>query len=1084
MQLNYDYFLDKTKGDSSDNGNSSNCLRFKKVKVQTNPRYKNFTQLYYTVGDPEQFWVETVLRGQLEPSEESTSNVRFFIPEDNIFKNIRTFIPFDGYKNISKVEVENTFKYIFHKFKKGIYIKIINGQLEAFVPFSKAFYINEWSHLIKIDPKYKTLENFFKVHHDLTNKINGTYYKFNRNIQDPIFWYANNCILRYENPINEGETNYAQLKSMFLELCAERQIPDVEFFVNKRDFPLLTRDGTEPYDNIYGPNVPLKSYKFDKYAPILSMCSSDKFADIAIPTHEDWARIKSNEGVVFPPKCRNYRFKFNHKWSTKINMAVFRGSNTGCGYNQNNNTRLKLAKLGAQHPQILDVGITNWNMRIRKNKGSEYLQIPDIGDLKLVDKLTPEQQSNYKFLINVDGHVSAFRLSLELSMGCCILMVESAEKWKLWFSDLLEPYVHYVPIKSDLSDLLAQLEWCRKNDNKCKIMAQNALTFYNKYLTKKGVLDNLQCTLFKLNEDMRLKSTHIKDPLLFLSGMEHTTLTTNNEFVQYKLTGLFPKNIGRNYGTLKALENFITESIRPDQQITMIGVEGQTIFKSKTTKVTLYHIGAEYVVGKKTTDDMKRVEFVHEAFIGKFVVNNLLKLCPNFVFTLGYRDEPNVTVYSSNGTKETTVLQEYIKGPTLQEFLRTCTFKSYLEIILALQCALIIAQTNYGFVHHDLKPWNIMVNILHEPIIIEYYFRTENGVDVAYKIRTKYVPVIVDYGKSHVIYNNVHYGIVRPFTIDKNIDLITLLISTINEFVLRLSSNQAQKENLDLNDLFYMINFFSAKKVTSIHELQNFLYKNKKFNNLNMDDVNLKNVPQSKTIFESFFKYVVPLTRKYKISFGKDTLTLNIWSSNSRQITDMGFGIDLEDKVDSYLEVVKRIYKNPMPQATNKFTTIMIAQRMFDGLIAPKMEFIEFANQYKINQKKVQSILNKFKKIENFLMEFYTTQLNKKVRQPIDLSIDNEKYKQILSFKLKPTRELFLEQNKDKVTIEMKNLPAQFIDYRYYRSLVVNVLRNRGPFQIHEDDKKFYMDNFKLLFDEEYISKVEDIETIRFFMNL
>ena len=687
--------------------------------------------------------------------------------------------------------------------------------------------------------------------------------------------------------------------------------------------------------------------------------------------------------------------------------------------------------------------------------------------MNLVDKLTPEQQSDYKYLINVDGHVSAFRLSLELSMGCCILMVESAEKWKMWFSDMLEPYIHYVPVKADLSDLMDQLNWCKKNDNKCKRIAQNSLNFYNKYLTKKGVLDNLQCTLFKLKDEMNFNST-MKDPLLILSDMEHETLR-NSKSDTYKLTGLFPKNVGRNYGVLKALEKFILQSIRPEHRITLIGVEVRTIFKSKTTKVTLYQIGAENVVGKKTIDKMKKLEFIHEAFIGKFVINDILKLCPNFVFTLGYRDEP----YSENGLKESTVLQEYVKGPTFQEFLRTCTFKSYLEILLSLQCALIIAQINYGFVHHDLKPWNIMVNILNEPIIIEYYIRTENGIDTAYKIRTKYIPVIIDYGKSHVIYNNVHYGIIEPFNFNMYTDLTTLLLSTVNEFVLR-----SQKENIDLNDLLFIVNFLSAKKVNTDLELKTFLYKTKKFGSSNMDNIDFKNVPPGKTIFESFFKYMVPLTRKYKISFGKDTLALNIWSSNARQITDMGFGIELNDKINSYLEVVKRIYKNPMPQATNKFTTIMIAQKMFDGIITPKMEFIEFANQQKLNRKKVDYVLKKFTAMENFIVDFYTSQLNKKVREELNLGIDEETYKQVLNFKLKPTRELFLGL-KNKVTLPT----THFIDYNYYRSLIVDVLRNRGPFKIQDDDKKFYMDNFKLIFDTKFVSKVQDIETIRFFIN-
>ena len=587
MQLDYDYFT------------TPEC-KISKSWVQTNPRYKNFTQLYYTVGDVEQFWVANNLKHQDSVNSPRDSPEPELSPT-NLFKSISTFQPFDGYKNISQAQVEDTFNYIFQKFKKGIFIEIKDGQLKSFIPFSKAYYVNEWSDLIKIDPKYKNIETFFQVHHDLTNKMNGTSYKFNPNRInfDPSFWYANNCILRYENPINEGENNYAQLKSMFLELCEDRNIPDIQFFVNRRDFPLLTRNSTEPYYHIYGENVPLKSYKFDKYTPILSMCSSDKFADIAIPTHEDWARIKSDEGIYFPQKCRNYTFKFKSasEWSTKKNMAVFRGSNTGCGYNTSNNVRLKLAKLGTLHPQLLDVGITNWNLRIRKNKDSPYLQIPDVENLKLVGKLTPEQQSNYKYLVNVDGHVSAFRLSLEMSMGCCILMVESSGGWKMWFSDLLEPYVHYVPVKSDLSDLIDQLKWCLKNDSKCQKIAQNAHKFYSKYLSKKGILDNLECTLFRLKQEMGEFRPKL-DPILFQNGVEHETLLAH-EIKERKVTGGFPRNVGRNYGVLKGLERFIQYSVKPQDQIALTGVEVQTVFASKTTKVTLYQIGTEYVVGKK-----------------------------------------------------------------------------------------------------------------------------------------------------------------------------------------------------------------------------------------------------------------------------------------------------------------------------------------------------------------------------------------------------------------------------------------------------------------------------------------------------
>jgi hypothetical protein len=320
---------------------------------------------------------------------------------------------------------------------------------------------------------------------------------------------------------------------------------------------------------------------------------------------------------------------------------------------------------------------------------------------------------------------------------------------------------------------------------------------------------------------------------------------------------------------------------------------------------------------------------------------------------------------------------------------------------------------------------------------------------------------------------------VEPFTTNKYTDFVTLLLSTINELTLR------PRENLDPEEtkiLIFLANFLSVEKIVNLPQLKLFLSRTKKFGNLNKEDINLK----KNYLFEEFFKYIAPLMKKFKVSFGKDVLTLNTWSSNARQISDMGLGLELEDKVQSYLNVVKRIYKNPMPQATNRFATIMIAQKMMDGLAIPKMEFVEFATQHNLDSKKIEEVLGKFNKIEKFIMDFYTIQLNKKIREPFNLGINGEQYQNVLNFKIKPSRSLFLSSNdvKLKVGEEMVNLPAQFPSYDYYRSLVLDVLRNRGPFRIDEEDRKFYMDNFKLIFDDKYVSKVEDIETIRFFLNI
>ena len=73
---------------------------------------------------------------------------------------------------------------------------------------------------------------------------------------------------------NEGDTNVGTVKNMLETLCATRKVPDIEFFMNRRDFPILTRNGTEPYHGIWGENTPLVSHNIPKYLPILSMCKN------------------------------------------------------------------------------------------------------------------------------------------------------------------------------------------------------------------------------------------------------------------------------------------------------------------------------------------------------------------------------------------------------------------------------------------------------------------------------------------------------------------------------------------------------------------------------------------------------------------------------------------------------------------------------------------------------------------------------------------------------------------------------------------------------------------------------------------
>ena len=77
-----------------------------------------------------------------------------------------------------------------------------------------------------------------------------------------------------------------------------------------------------------------------------------------------------------------------------------------------------------------------------------------------------QNQSRYKYILNIQGNSAAYRLSYLLRSGSVILNVESENK--LWWEDKWEPMKHYVPIKSDLSDLKEKIEWCREHDEECR----------------------------------------------------------------------------------------------------------------------------------------------------------------------------------------------------------------------------------------------------------------------------------------------------------------------------------------------------------------------------------------------------------------------------------------------------------------------------------------------------------------------------------------------------------------------------------------------------------------------------------------
>ena len=86
----------------------------------------------------------------------------------------------------------------------------------------------------------------------------------------------------------------------------------------------------------------------------------------------------------------------------------------------------------------------------------------------MTSKFVPiHEHLKYKYLISMDGASASWqRVPWILLSDSVLLMVESNSRD--WFYDNLKPWVHFVPIRSDFSDLFKQLHYLRNNDDLAK----------------------------------------------------------------------------------------------------------------------------------------------------------------------------------------------------------------------------------------------------------------------------------------------------------------------------------------------------------------------------------------------------------------------------------------------------------------------------------------------------------------------------------------------------------------------------------------------------------------------------------------
>ena len=355
----------------------------------------------------------------------------------------------------------NTAAYLFHHMRCGIACRVQGSRLAAFLPFYNPGYRNNWPEPIFNEG---SLDAFLAAHAQATRDAPE------KVMRDTREWWANGSLVCNVR-MPWGSSMLPELRAA--AEAAAASMPDCVFFMNKRDHPVLRRDGREAYSapfrgappSIFQPTNawmqhardvdPATATVADVFAPIFSFYTSDAFADAHMPLVHDY-----NLSVPRGPR-----------WRDRREEAIFRGGATG---SVDHNPRLILASMSG-----IDAKLTSWNLRHKfDEKGVMRFVDPQQHpfDASRSYHVPMDRQTRWKYLIYASGHVGADRLSRQLVSGSVVFLLESSLP-QPWIYYRLNPWQHYIPVAADASDLHARIAWARAHDRECEAMARRAQAF-------------------------------------------------------------------------------------------------------------------------------------------------------------------------------------------------------------------------------------------------------------------------------------------------------------------------------------------------------------------------------------------------------------------------------------------------------------------------------------------------------------------------------------------------------------------------------------------------------------------------------
>lgn len=163
---------------------------------------------------------------------------------------------------------------------------------------------------------------------------------------------------------------------------------------------------------------------------------------------------------------------FHIPWAKRRNKLIWRGSGAQGDItpeNMHTKSRVLLCQLGREYPSLINAGFTR--------------HIPPCLEQYRKDHLSFEAIFSYKYQIWLDGNAASYSNSgWRLYTGSTVIKTDSNNIQ--WYYAELKPWVHYVPVKENLENLVETLLLLKDNEPLAMEIGANGLQFAREHISK------------------------------------------------------------------------------------------------------------------------------------------------------------------------------------------------------------------------------------------------------------------------------------------------------------------------------------------------------------------------------------------------------------------------------------------------------------------------------------------------------------------------------------------------------------------------------------------------------------------------